>query len=189
MRLRSLQGIFVLFVVVSAAPAVQAKTNRSHHRAVAPVSFAPTAPAPGFFGPAAPAPGFIAPAASARGAPSAGTAYESMIAAQASANGVPASLIHRVIMRESRYNARAVHAGNYGLMQIKLGTARAMGYSGSASGLLDPTTNMTYAVRYLAGAYRAAGQNERRAVALYSSGYYRQAKAQGLSPYATPTLQ
>ncbi len=97
--------------------------------------------------------------------------FASMVEAQASANGVPASLVHRVIMRESRYNPRAVSAGNYGLMQIRLGTARAMGYSGSAEGLLDAQTNMTYAVKYLAGAYRAAGGNEARAIALYASGY------------------
>jgi soluble lytic murein transglycosylase-like protein len=109
----------------------------------------------------------------------------SMAAAQAGAAGVPASLIERVIRRESGGNARAVHAGNYGLMQIRLSTARAMGYTGSAAGLLDPQTNMTYAVRYLAGAYRAAGGNEARAVALYSRGYYYQAKAQGFSPYAS----
>jgi soluble lytic murein transglycosylase-like protein len=108
-----------------------------------------------------------------------------MAAAQASAAGVPASLVERVIRRESGGNPRAVHAGNYGLMQIKLGTARAMGYNGSAAGLLDPQTNMTYAVRYLAGAYRAAGGNESRAVALYASGYYTQAKARGFSPYAS----
>jgi soluble lytic murein transglycosylase-like protein len=97
--------------------------------------------------------------------------FASMVEAQASANGVPASLVHRVIMRESRYNPRAVSAGNYGLMQIRLGTARAMGYSGSAEGLLDAEINMTYAVKYLAGAYQAAGGNEARAVALYASGY------------------
>ena len=107
-----------------------------------------------------------------------------MAAAQASASGVPASLVERVIRRESGGNPRAVHAGNYGLMQIRLGTARAMGYSGSAAGLLDPQTNMTYAVRYLAGAYRASGGDENRAVALYARGYYYQAKAQGFSPYA-----
>ena len=44
---------------------------------------------------------------------------------------------------------------------------------------------MTYALRYLAGAYRAAGGNENRAIALYSRGYYYQAKAQGFSPYAS----
>jgi len=99
------------------------------------------------------------------------SAYQGMVAEQASANGVPSSLVHRVIMRESRYNPRAVSRGNYGIMQIRLGTARAMGYSGSAEGLLDPATNMTYAVRYLAGAYRAAGGDENRAVALYARGY------------------
>ena len=107
-----------------------------------------------------------------------------MAATQASAAGLPASLVERVIRRESGGNPRAAHAGNYGLMQIRLGTARAMGYTGSASGLLDPQTNMTYALRYLAGAYRAAGGNENRAVALYTRGYYNQAKAQGFSPYA-----
>lgn len=99
-------------------------------------------------------------------------AYEGLVAQHASANSVPPSLIHRVIMRESRYNPRAISAGNYGLMQIRLGTARAMGYSGSAAGLLDAETNMTYAVRYLAGAYRAAHGNESLAVALYARGYY-----------------
>jgi len=64
-----------------------------------------------------------------------------------------------------------VSAGNYGLMQIRLGTARAMGYGGSAAGLLDAGTNMTYAVRYLAGAYRAAHHNEGAAIALYQRGY------------------
>ena len=115
----------------------------------------------------------------------ASSVYDGIIAAQAQANGVPVSLIHRVIMRESRYNARAVSGGNYGLMQIRLGTARAMGYRGSAEGLLDPVTNLTYAVRYLAGAYRAAGGNEGRAAAFYARGYYGEAKRRGFSPYAS----
>jgi hypothetical protein len=114
-----------------------------------------------------------------------GSATDGMAAAQASAAGVPLSLVQRVIARESGGNPRAVSRGNYGLMQIRLGTARAMGYTGSAAGLLDPQTNMTYAVRYLAGAYRAAGGNENRAVALYARGYYAEAKARGFSPYAT----
>jgi hypothetical protein len=113
------------------------------------------------------------------------SSIDGMAAAQASAAGVPVSLVQRVIARESGGNPRAVSGGNYGLMQIRLGTARAMGYTGSAEGLLDPQTNMTYAVRYLAGAYRAAGGNENRAVALYASGYYAQAKRRGFSPYAT----
>jgi soluble lytic murein transglycosylase-like protein len=98
------------------------------------------------------------------------------------AAGVPQSLIDCVIQRESGGNPRAVSHGNYGLMQIRLSTARAMGYAGSAAGLLDPQTNMSYAVRYLAGAYSAAGGNEARAIALYSRGYYYEAKRQGFSP-------
>jgi soluble lytic murein transglycosylase-like protein len=110
---------------------------------------------------------------------------DGMAASAASAAGIPASLVERVIKRESGGNPRAVSSGNYGLMQIRLGTARAMGYSGSAEGLLDAQTNMTYAVRYLAGAYRAAGGNENRAVALYARGYYDVAKRQGFSAYAS----
>jgi soluble lytic murein transglycosylase-like protein len=104
---------------------------------------------------------------------------DALIASQAAANNVPAALVRRVIRRESGGNARVVHAGNYGLMQIRLGTARAMGYRGSAAGLLDPNTNMTYAVKYLAGAYRAAGGNMNRAVHYYASGYYYAAKRKG----------
>jgi soluble lytic murein transglycosylase-like protein len=113
-------------------------------------------------------------------------AYSSMVARHAAANGVPASLVHRVIMRESRYNARAVSKGNYGIMQIRLGTARAMGYTGSAAGLLNPETNMTYAVKYLAGAYKAAGGSEGGAVANYARGYYARGQRRGVTPYEAP---
>jgi soluble lytic murein transglycosylase-like protein len=107
-----------------------------------------------------------------------GEAYQSMVASHAAAEGVPAELVHRVIMRESRYNPRAVSRGNYGMMQIKLQTARGLGYTGTAQGLLDPETNLTYAVKYLAGAYRAAGGNQNRAVSYYAGGYYYAAKRQ-----------
>jgi len=103
-----------------------------------------------------------------------------LIARHAAANSVPESLVRRVIHRESRGNPRAVSKGNYGLMQIRLGTARAMGYRGSAAGLLDADTNMTYAVKYLAGAYRAANGNPDRAVHYYAAGYYYAAKRKGL---------
>jgi soluble lytic murein transglycosylase-like protein len=115
---------------------------------------------------------------------SANEAYSALVQRHAAAHGLPPSLVHRVIMRESRYNPRAVSKGNYGMMQIRLGTARAMGYSGGATGLLDANTNMTYAVKYLAGAYRAAGGNHDRAVALYARGYHDVARRQGSSAVA-----
>ncbi|MBB3973580.1 lytic transglycosylase domain-containing protein [Hansschlegelia beijingensis] len=106
--------------------------------------------------------------------------YDAIIAKHARAHGVPESLIRRVIVRESRYNPKAMHRGHYGMMQIKPATAQAMGYRGSAAGLLDADTNLTYAVRYLAGAYKVAGGDSDRAVRLYASGYYYDAKRKGM---------
>ena len=129
---------------------------------------------------------FAADAASAQRAE-----YMELVTRHASANGVPVALVHRVIMRESRYNASAVgRGGAIGLMQIKLATARGLGYTGTAEGLRDPDTNLTYAVRYLAGAYRAANGDHTRAVAYYAGGYYYAAKRQRMAHFrrSEPTL-
>ncbi len=101
-----------------------------------------------------------------------------LVARHAAANNLPEALLRRVIKRESGGNPRIISKGNYGLMQIRLGTARAMGYRGSTAGLLDPDTNMTYAVKYLAGAYQAAAGNADRAVHYYAAGYYYAVKRQ-----------
>ena len=113
--------------------------------------------------------------------------YQELVAKHAQANGVPVALVHRVIMRESRYNASLVgRGGTIGLMQIKLATARGLGYTGSAEGLRDPDTNLAYAVKYLAGAYRAAGGDHDRAVRYYAGGYYYVAKRQRLAHTKQP---
>jgi soluble lytic murein transglycosylase-like protein len=105
--------------------------------------------------------------------------YDGLISSQAQANGVPEALVHRVIQRESRYRAGLVgHCGCIGLMQIKLATARGLGYTGDAAGLRDPNTNLTYGVKYLAGAYHAANGDQNRAMHYYASGYYGAAKRQ-----------
>jgi soluble lytic murein transglycosylase-like protein len=105
---------------------------------------------------------------------------DALIARHAAANNVPEALLRRVIKRESGGNPRVISKGNYGLMQIRLGTARALGYRGTAAGLLDADTNMTYAVKYLAGAYHAAAGDHSRAVHYYAAGYYYAAKRKGL---------
>ena len=108
--------------------------------------------------------------------------YEAMVATHAQANGVPAELVHRVIVRESRYRPHLVgRGGTIGMMQIKLATARGLGYTGDAAGLRDPNTNLTYAVKYLAGAYRAANGDANRAVSYYAGGYYFATKRQRLA--------
>jgi soluble lytic murein transglycosylase-like protein len=111
--------------------------------------------------------------------------YDAMIATHAAANNVPEALVHRVILRESRYQPNLVgRCGCIGLMQIKLATARGLGYTGDAQGLRDPNTNLTYGVKYLAGAYRAANGDHNRAVHYFASGYYEAAKRQRLQQVA-----
>jgi soluble lytic murein transglycosylase-like protein len=107
--------------------------------------------------------------------------YDALIAAIANANLVPEALVHRVIVRESKYNPDLVgRGGTIGLMQLKLATARGVGYTGDAQGLRNPEINLTYGVKYLAGAYRASGGDHDRAMRYYASGYYYAAKQQRL---------
>ena len=103
-----------------------------------------------------------------------------LISAYSAAYDVPTSLVHRVVKRESNYNPKAYHAGNYGLMQIRYRTAKGMGYTGTPHGLLDAETNLKYAVKYLKGAWLVAGGNEKRADRLYQTGYYYNAKRKGM---------
>jgi soluble lytic murein transglycosylase-like protein len=87
-------------------------------------------------------------------------------------NRVPVELVHKVIRRESRYQPRVIgHGYAMGLMQIKYSTARGMGYSGNAQGLLDADTNLYWGVRYLAAAYRYAGGDPVRADRYYARGF------------------
>jgi hypothetical protein len=106
--------------------------------------------------------------------------YQPIMDELARKHDVPERLIHRIIMRESKYAPHLVSRGNYGMMQIKPATARGMGYTGAPSGLLDARTNLTYAVPYLANAYHIAGRNEDGAVRLYAGGYYYVAKRKGM---------
>ncbi|WP_320197116.1 lytic transglycosylase domain-containing protein [Agrobacterium rosae] len=93
---------------------------------------------------------------------------------------VPEDLVHRVVMRESRYNPNAINGGHFGLMQIKHATARSMGFDGPASGLFDAETNLKYAVKYLRGAWLVADNDRDNAVRLYARGYYYDAKRKGM---------
>lgn len=93
---------------------------------------------------------------------------------------IPESLLHRVIQRESGYNAAARNGPYYGLMQILPQTARTMGYQGPPEGLLDAETNLMYAGKYLRGAWMVSGGDEDEAVRWYAAGYYYEAKRKGL---------
>jgi soluble lytic murein transglycosylase-like protein len=98
----------------------------------------------------------------------------------ARAYGVPADLVHRVVIRESRHVPAARNGPYYGLMQIHPQTARTMGYRGAPDGLLDAETNLKYAVKYLRGAWLVADGDRDEAVGWYARGYYYEAKRKGL---------
>jgi soluble lytic murein transglycosylase-like protein len=85
---------------------------------------------------------------------------------------VPAPLIHRVIQRESDYRAHARNGPYYGMMQILPATARNMGFAGEDADLLDAETNLTYAVKYLRGAWLLSDGSYDTAVMHYARGYY-----------------
>ncbi|MCD1263755.1 transglycosylase SLT domain-containing protein [Shinella sp. AETb1-6] len=109
-----------------------------------------------------------------------GTPIDDIITKYATLYGIPESLLHRVVRRESTYNPRAYNRGHYGLMQIKYATARSMGYEGPAEGLFDAETNIKYAGKYLRGAWLVADDKNDGAVRLYAAGYYYHAKRKGL---------
>ncbi len=104
-----------------------------------------------------------------RGAPSG--AIKALIAQHAAANGVPYALADAVVRIESRYQPHVSNGGALGLMQIKPQTARGEGFSGPASALYHPSTNIAYGMKYLARAYRMSGGDTCGTVMRYQSGH------------------
>lgn len=101
----------------------------------------------------------------------AGGGIKALIAHHAAANGVPYALADAVVRIESRYQPHVSNGGALGLMQIKPQTARGEGFSGPASALYNPSTNIAYGMRYLARAYRLAGGDTCGTVMRYQSGH------------------
>ena len=97
--------------------------------------------------------------------------YHNLISHHAKANGVPVDLAHAVVKTESGYNPRATgRAGEVGLMQIKLATARGIGFRGTREQLYDPETNIKWGMKYLGEARRLAGGSECGTLSRYNGG-------------------
>jgi len=101
-----------------------------------------------------------------------GKAYSQIINRYASTYGVPSSLAHAVVRHESNFqpNVRGA-AGEIGLMQIKLSTARGLGYTGSAKGLYEPSTNIQFGMKYLAMAQKLGGGSTCGTILKYNAGH------------------
>lgn len=93
---------------------------------------------------------------------------------------LPRELVHKLAIRESTHRPWAVNKPYYGLLQILPATARSMGYTGNAQGLLDADTNLEFAGKYLRGAWLLADGSQDRAIFLYAKGYYPEAKKRGM---------
>ena len=94
----------------------------------------------------------------ARGLPRARAAGYAACRAAARRFGVPMATALAVCRLESSFRCNAVgRAGELGLLQIKLATARALGYRGSRSGLLNCATGAYWGMKHLAHAIRRGG--------------------------------
>ncbi|MCP4316025.1 MAG: lytic transglycosylase domain-containing protein [Hyphomicrobiales bacterium] len=98
--------------------------------------------------------------------------YSRLINTYAKRHGIPSTLAHAVVSVESNFNPKARgRAGEIGLMQIKLATARLMGYRGSKKGLYDPETNIKYGMKYLGKAHELSGGKTCGTILRYNAGH------------------
>lgn len=104
------------------------------------------------------------------------TEMRGLIVKYATVHDIPQDLLHAVIQRESDYRADARNGPYYGLMQILPETAAQMGFSGAPNDLLNAETNLTYAGRYLRGAWLLSDGDIQTAVQWYARGYYYEAR-------------
>jgi len=93
-----------------------------------------------------------------------------LTADKAHEHNVPSTLAIAVVTLESNWDATALSQGNYGLGQIKCGTARGIGFDGKCSALLQPEVNLEYSMTYLRMALDQAQGDECQALTWYNEG-------------------
>lgn len=89
--------------------------------------------------------------------------------------GLPPHVLEALCFVESSHNIEAIHPDDggtpsIGLCQVKLGTARWLGYKGDAEGLLDAKTNAYYAAKYLDKQRRRYKGSISKAIIAYNRG-------------------
>jgi hypothetical protein len=98
--------------------------------------------------------------------------YGPIIEREARAYGLPAALLDAVVAVESSYNPAVVGMdGEIGLMQVLPSTARMLGFIGTPAQLADPEVNIHYGAKYLAGAWRLAGEDVCTTTMKYRAGH------------------
>jgi len=98
--------------------------------------------------------------------------FGTLIAKYAKQHGVPYELARAVVQVESTFRPNVTgQAGEIGLMQIKLSTARGMGYKGSRKQLYNPATNLYWGMKYLGRAHQLAGGSTCGTILRYNAGH------------------
>jgi len=103
------------------------------------------------------------------------TAILAFMFAQASQTfNLPPKLLESVCFIETRHDITAVHeddggANSVGVCQVKLTTARWLGFKGTEIGLLDPKVNIYFAAKYLKYQHTRY-KNIQRALVAYNRG-------------------
>lgn len=88
---------------------------------------------------------------------------------------LPPNLLSSLCYVESNHNIKAVHkddgtTNSVGVCQVKLKTAKWLGFKGTESQLMDPKTNIYYSAKYLSLQLRRYHNNTTKAVIAYNIG-------------------
>jgi len=98
-------------------------------------------------------------------------AIRALIEKEIATSKLPADIAEAVVFVESRYDSDAIgRMGEIGLMQVKLETAAALGFKGTAAELATPEINIHYGVAHLAKAWLLAQGDLCRALMRYRAG-------------------
>jgi soluble lytic murein transglycosylase-like protein len=97
------------------------------------------------------------------------------IVAASEDNDIPLKILSGLCWVESNHNPKALNrfdgkTASYGLCQIKLATARSMGFKGSFKLLYNPIINAQYAAKYLRKQYLRYDKNWIKAISAYNGG-------------------
>jgi soluble lytic murein transglycosylase-like protein len=88
---------------------------------------------------------------------------------------LPPNLLSSLCYVESKYNVLAIHkddgtSNSVGVCQVKLKTAKWLGFEGTEKELMNPETNIWYAAKYLSYQLKRYHGNVKKAVIAYNIG-------------------
>lgn len=92
---------------------------------------------------------------------------------------LPRGLLSALCFVESNHRIHIMHkddggSSSLGVCQIKLATAKMMGFKGDVDLLMDPEINTHYAAKYLSQQFKRYNGDAVKAIAAYNTGTYKE---------------